>query len=354
MFDERVGIGTKIALRLALLAVGAYFLYLVRDVLLVVLFAILTAAALSPAISKLQEWRLSRVAAVIIVYAILFFGSVALLTIFLPLFFSEVKEFLQNWPEYVRRLDAFLLNFQAYLNTVGVDFQKEQFFQDIQSNIAGWLSNILSTILGLFQSFIHLIGFFFLALYLSLEEKGIEKFFLLLTPKEYHAQAISIASRMQGKVSQWLVGQTLLMLIAFAMYYIGLTALHVPYALAIAFFGGIMEILPYIGPVIAAIPAIVIGLLVTPWLGAKPGDRTIVKTWSRSSEIAPEMVGLTFGVHNGKDFIEVRVTEDMVGHRLGEFSPTRKFIRHGGKMQKEQEQRQRDAEITAAKAAKTP
>ena len=70
----------------------------------------------------------------------------------------------------------------------------------------------------------------------------------------------------------------------------------------------------------------------------KPGDKTVIKTWSRSSEIAPEMVGFTFGVHNGRDFIEVPVTEDMVGHRLGEFSPTRKFAKHGGKMQKAIEQ----------------
>lgn len=67
----------------------------------------------------------------------------------------------------------------------------------------------------------------------------------------------------------------------------------------------------------------------------KPGDKTAIKTWSRSSEIAPEMVGFTFAVHNGKDFIPVRATEEMIGHRLGEFSPTRKFVRHGGKMQRE-------------------
>jgi small subunit ribosomal protein S19 len=65
------------------------------------------------------------------------------------------------------------------------------------------------------------------------------------------------------------------------------------------------------------------------------GDTTLVKTWARSSEIAPEMIGHVFGVHNGKDFIQVRVTEEMVGHRLGEFSPTKKFIRHGGKLAKE-------------------
>ena len=64
-----------------------------------------------------------------------------------------------------------------------------------------------------------------------------------------------------------------------------------------------------------------------------------IKTWARASEIAPEMVGYLLAVHNGKDFIEVRVTEEMVGHRVGEFALTRKFTRHGGKMQKEMEQK---------------
>lgn len=71
----------------------------------------------------------------------------------------------------------------------------------------------------------------------------------------------------------------------------------------------------------------------------KYGKEEAIKTWSRDSEIAPEMVGYLFGVHNGKLFIDVRVSEDMIGHRLGEFAPTRKFTRHGGKMQKEIEQK---------------
>ena len=86
--------------------------------------------------------------------------------------------------------------------------------------------------------------------------------------------------------------------------------------------------------------------------GKKPADCGVVRTWSRASQISPEMVGFTFGVHNGRAHTEVLVSEEMVGHRLGEFSPTRKFLRHGGKMQKEQEQKKKDAEIAAAKAAK--
>ncbi len=87
--------------------------------------------------------------------------------------------------------------------------------------------------------------------------------------------------------------------------------------------------------------------------GKNPLQAGVIKTWSRDSQIAPEMVGFVFGVHNGKNHIEVLVTEDMVGHRLGEFSPTRKFIRHGGKMQKDIDQKKKEAEISAAKAAKS-
>ncbi len=84
----------------------------------------------------------------------------------------------------------------------------------------------------------------------------------------------------------------------------------------------------------------------------KSGDKTVIKTWSRDSVITPEMVGFTFGVHNGKDHVSVSVIENMVGHRLGEFSPTRKFVRHGGKMQKELETAQDAAAKTPAAPAK--
>jgi small subunit ribosomal protein S19 len=86
--------------------------------------------------------------------------------------------------------------------------------------------------------------------------------------------------------------------------------------------------------------------------GKKPSETGIIKTWYRACHISPEMVGFIFGVYNGKMHVEVLVTEEMVGHRLGEFSPTRKFNRHGGKMQKELDAAKKQAEIDAAKSAK--
>lgn len=85
----------------------------------------------------------------------------------------------------------------------------------------------------------------------------------------------------------------------------------------------------------------------------KPGDKVIIKTWSRACAIAPEMVGFTFGVHNGREHIPVFITEEMVGHKLGEFAQTRKFVKHGGRMQRELEQ-QKAMAAAAAPAVAAP
>lgn len=86
--------------------------------------------------------------------------------------------------------------------------------------------------------------------------------------------------------------------------------------------------------------------------GLKPDQKTVVKTWCRSCTITPEMVGFVFGVHNGKEHIRVQVAEDMVGHKLGEFSPTTKFGRHGGKMQRELEAAEAEKQAPAPKEEK--
>lgn len=86
--------------------------------------------------------------------------------------------------------------------------------------------------------------------------------------------------------------------------------------------------------------------------GKNPRETGVIKTWARRSQISPEMLGFIFGVHNGKQHIEVLITEEMIGHSLGEFSHTKKFLRHGGKMQKEQDAAKKEAEINAAKSAK--
>ena len=84
----------------------------------------------------------------------------------------------------------------------------------------------------------------------------------------------------------------------------------------------------------------------------KLGDKVVIKTWSRDCSITPEMVGFTIGVHNGKVHVPVFIVENMVGHKLGEFSLTRKFVRHGGRMQREIEQSAAKKDVPAKVAPK--
>ena len=86
----------------------------------------------------------------------------------------------------------------------------------------------------------------------------------------------------------------------------------------------------------------------------KAGSREVIKTWCRACTISPRMVGLTFGVHNGKTHVAVLATEDMVGHRLGEFAPTCRFSRHGGKMQRELETQTAEKEAAKVKEVSAP
>jgi len=93
--------------------------------------------------------------------------------------------------------------------------------------------------------------------------------------------------------------------------------------------------------------------LVKKVLKMKPGEQTIIKVWQRSSTIVPEMIGFTFGVYNGKEHVPVFITEEMVGFKLGAFSPTTKFGKHGGRMQREIEAKAAEAETAKVEAVKT-
>jgi len=87
---------------------------------------------------------------------------------------------------------------------------------------------------------------------------------------------------------------------------------------------------------------------------AASGDKKPIKTWSRDCDVAPEFVGYTFAVHNGKQFIPIFITEAMVGHKLGEFSPTRKFRGHGGKLAKAGSSGSSDSPAPSAAAGQRP
>lgn len=295
--DKIVDVGTRLIFRVALIAVGAYFLYLLRDIVLLVLLAILTAAAFYPLIERLERWRFSRTGAVVAVYLGFLAIIVVMVAIFIPLFVSEVKNFAAAWPTYGKSFSGVLSALESYFQSFGVEFSREQFFGEIEAGLSQSAGNIVATTVNIFSGAIHFVGYFFLALYLSLEEDGIEKFFLALAPERYHARATEFAGKIRARVSRWLGAQLLLMLIVFVIYYVGLSLLGVPYALAIALFGGLVEIIPYIGPIVAAVPAIALGFAEAPVIGFSVLAYYTVAHQLESHIIAPQVMKHSAGLN---------------------------------------------------------
>lgn len=310
--ESIVDIGTRLILRVALIATGVYFLYLLRDVVLLVLLSVLTAAAFYPVIGRLTRWGLSRGGAVIAVYLGFLTFIVAMVAIFIPIFISEMKNFAAAWPEYGEKLSGILLAFEEYFRSFGVEFGREKFFAEIETGLSNSVGNIVTTTVDIVSGLIHFFGYFFLALYLSLEEDGIEKFFLALAPDRFHARAMDFAGKIRDRVSRWLGAQLLLMGIVFAIYYVGLSLFGVPYAFAIALFGGLVEIVPYIGPILAGIPAVGFGLLESPVIGLSVLAYYVIAHQLESHLIAPQVMKRSAGLNP-----VVLIVAVLVGLELG-------------------------------------
>jgi predicted PurR-regulated permease PerM len=269
MMNEQkiIDIGFRLMLRIVFIVFALWFLYEVRSVLFLVFAAALTSIALEPVVRRLMKRGLSKTVAVLGIYLTLTVVGVGALAVFLPMLFSELQTFASNWPAYSLSLYAAFSVIQNYFAQFGIIFDQAALEQSLSFSISDNWSQIFNYTREFFKGFIHFIGYIFLALYLSLNEKGLEQLALMVTPEKYHDQALSLVKKVRIKVSQWLYGQVVLMMLAFIIYYLGLSLLGVPYALAIALFGALMEMLPYVGPILAGIPAIFIGLLVSPVLG---------------------------------------------------------------------------------------
>ena len=294
--ETLVEAGTKLLLRILFLVLGLWFLYLVRNVVVLIFASVLTSAGVVPLVLRLRRYGLSKTWSVVLVYLGLFTLLVLFLWLLVPLFLSDIENFREKIPMYSLRLAESLKGIESYLQGFGIPFNHTTFLESAQSGISQSPEGVFLTTLSIFQGLIYGFGFFFLSLYLSLEENGIEKLFRTLTPKAYQATALSIAERIQSRVSQWFFGQLVLMSIIFFIYYIGYTAFGLPYALALALLGGLLEIIPYVGPVLAAIPAIIFGFLVSPILGISILLFCFLVHQVESNFIAPQIMKHSIGL----------------------------------------------------------
>lgn len=251
-------------LKACLVVIGLMALYILRDVVLIVLAAIVIASAVEPVTKWFKRYRIPRMASVIVTYmgiGALVFGTVYFV---LPTMLSDAAAFISQLPSYFNavELSPALQNLSSATSTdVLTGISRTLSAQDLVTGfnsfleIPGSVFGVVSSVFGGVFSFILII---ILSFYFAVQERGIENFLRIVTPYAHQAYAIDLWERSQQKIGRWMQGQILLMLIVGVLVFLGLTILGVKHAFLFALMAALFELIPLFGPIISSIPAILV------------------------------------------------------------------------------------------------
>ncbi|OGZ41930.1 MAG: hypothetical protein A3C80_02145 [Candidatus Ryanbacteria bacterium RIFCSPHIGHO2_02_FULL_45_43] len=262
-----IKISTGTFFRAIVLLIAVYLLFKVIAVIGAVLVAVVIAAAFEPAILRMKKYKIPRTITVILIYFIIFIVFLLAVYSILPSLVQEARQFIRQLPEFVTEITAQLSGRFDFLplEVIGENFRI--FIESRDFSIGQAVESLrqgASVIFGGLFSFVIIIV---LSFYLSVQEQGVTKFLRIVVPENYEDYAVDLWSRTQRKIERWLQGQLLLGVIVGAIVYIGLSIMRIEYALTLAFLSAIFELIPFFGPIMAAIPGIIVATLQEPMLG---------------------------------------------------------------------------------------
>lgn len=244
-------IAYKSVFRVVFVLIAIWFLYQILDILAVVFFGIIISSAVAPLIDKLQTEGIPRIGGALLIYLAIIVAFSFIAYIIVPPMISQIAKLSAQLP-------SLLAEYTGLLSIPDDIFQEfSQTLRTIPSNIIAWLIGLLGGIGNVF--FVFIISF-----YLSVEDQGIKRFLQTALPDNRYHYVSELIRRSQSTLAQWLKAQLILMSLVGLMTYVALLFLAIPYALALGTLAGILEIIPFAGPVIAAIPAIIFALEQSP------------------------------------------------------------------------------------------
>ncbi len=264
---RKIEISTSTIVKTILILLALVLLFMVRDIVMLLFIAVIIVAAIDPAVDWMQRKKIPRPVGTLIIYIIMLSLVVLAISFLIPPMAKQLHEFSGNIDKYYIGAESSLSNFGDVLQKQNIDISIERMANEIGNTIGSLPKNIFSTTVGVFSGALSFIVVLSMAFYMSVEEDGIKKFFVSVTPAKHKKYAASLTTRIEGKIGKWVVGQMMLMLIIFVLDYIGLTLIGMPYALVLAFLAGILEVVPYVGPIASAVPGIIVGFLISPVKG---------------------------------------------------------------------------------------
>lgn len=262
-----IDISTSTIIRVFAIFLLLWVLYLVREVVVLFFLSVILTATLDPLISWMTKKKISRSLAVFIIYLILFLGVAIIFSFLIPPLVGQFKDFVKNLPAYNEAFAKSFSGFEQHALSYGINFNSHELLQNLSGNLFQSSAQFFGATVSVVTFFISTLVVLALTFYMSVKEDGMNKFLLSITPEAHGQYVISVANRIKSKIGKWLAGQLILMVIIFILDFIALSIFNIPYALVLALLAGLLEIVPYLGPIISATLASLLGLLISPFTG---------------------------------------------------------------------------------------
>lgn len=246
--EKLLDISWKTIFKISMAVICFYILYSIRDILIWFIFALIISILFNPAIDFLQRKKIPRILGVIFVY-ISIFGIFSLsIYLVIPLFVSEIQQFLQSFPQYFEKISPPLrgLGFQVFENL-------ESFLKALGNNLEGIATNVFNVLFAVFGGIFSTLFIITTAIFLSLEERVVEKILMLLFPKKYEAYVLKLWGKCQKKVAGWFGARVIACLFVGLACYVVFLLFKVKYPFTLALFAGVFNFIPYIGPLLTGV-----------------------------------------------------------------------------------------------------
>lgn len=293
-----VHISTSTMIRVVMVVLALVFVYTIRDVVVLLIVALVLSTAFDPWVDKLQNYKIPRTIGIILIYILIFGGASVILALIIPPLVNQVNELTSNFPAIYQK---FLSEFNALRDlSANASLQNSinNALQSLQLSIGRAGSGVFNAISSFFGGLISFIAILIMTFYIVSEESGMKRFFRSVAPLQYQPYLHQLLGKVQTKMGGWLRGQLLLLLIVAVLDFIGLSIIGVKYALVLALFAGLLEFIPMIGSTIAAIPAVFIAFTQSATKGIITILLFFVVQQLENNLIVPKVMKTTTGLHS--------------------------------------------------------
>jgi len=278
-------------------------LYILRDLVLVLLTAVVIASSIEPATKWLGKYKIPRVPAVLFIYLFVVGIFASLLYFFIPPVLNEASSLMSSVPQYVESIELYnpvdtfgITGVDGFVGGISESISLSDVITNLQSvaaNLSGSTFQTISLIFGGLFSFILIV---IISFYFSVQENGIESFLQIISPVKHEKYVVGLWKRSQAKIGKWMQGQLLLGALIGILVYLGLTVLGVKYAIILALLAAIAELIPVFGPILAAVPAVALGFIDSVTLGLMVAGFYVIIQQFENHLIYPLVVRKVVGV----------------------------------------------------------